>query len=188
MFNTKLTWWDKVEIFIWYRGIKRLWDFVTDIPREIKWFYQRGTRGWADKDTWGFDHYLSKVISGGLNHLANKSIGHPSSFSTCDYDSNIENACEICMEKNNVKECPDLLRWKEALNRLSKEFSNYDNDDLSTEFYKGRETIFEDGELKNNPEITKEEWEEYLRKSKKQMDDFDDVLKEFIKYYRNYWD
>ena len=40
--------------------------------REIKWFFQRGYRGWADCDIWSFDTYLSKVIYSGLIRLKEK--------------------------------------------------------------------------------------------------------------------
>ena len=42
------------------------------IPYAIKriyWFFQRGYRGYSDKDTWDFDYYLATVILGGLKQL-----------------------------------------------------------------------------------------------------------------------
>ena len=54
--------------FIYYP----LWRFANkllDIPKEIKWFIQRGKRGYSDRDCWSFDTYLAGVISGGLTKL-----------------------------------------------------------------------------------------------------------------------
>ena len=36
---------------------------------EIKFFFQRGWRGWADRDTWSIDYYLSSILPGALRHL-----------------------------------------------------------------------------------------------------------------------
>jgi len=57
-----------------YYTIIRFFDKIADIPNQIKWFIQRGKRGWADCDTWGFADYLSEVIRDGLLHL--KRINH----------------------------------------------------------------------------------------------------------------
>ena len=46
------------------------WNYVSEIPLNVKTFIQRGIRGWAVSDTWGFDYYLSKVISEGVRHLS----------------------------------------------------------------------------------------------------------------------
>jgi|TARA_Y100000310_G_C20601248_1_gene773165 hypothetical protein len=50
---------------------------IADIPREIKWFWQRGRRGYSDCDVWGFDTYLAKVIPGGLRALRDLENSHP---------------------------------------------------------------------------------------------------------------
>ncbi len=40
-------------------------------------FAQRGRRGWADRDTWDLDSYLSEVIAGSLRHRADSAHGWP---------------------------------------------------------------------------------------------------------------
>jgi len=56
---------DLILSYTWYR--------IKDIPLDTKrWFkekYQRGKRGWADSDTWGFDYYLTDVIYNGLKYF-----------------------------------------------------------------------------------------------------------------------
>lgn len=37
--------------------------------------WQRGRRGWADEDTWGFDTYLATVISQGVGYLRKNQQG-----------------------------------------------------------------------------------------------------------------
>ena len=63
---------------------ERIWHpvrrFVTEIPynlRRIKWFFQRGKRGWADCDTWGVDYHLAKIVPEMLRHLQENAHGYP---------------------------------------------------------------------------------------------------------------
>jgi hypothetical protein len=44
---------------------------------QLEVFVQRGRRGWADRDTYDLDRYLSSVIAGSLRHLADISHGWP---------------------------------------------------------------------------------------------------------------
>jgi hypothetical protein len=45
----------------------------------VKWFWQRGSRGYADCDVWGIDWYLAELIPSMLEGLKNGS-GYPSSL------------------------------------------------------------------------------------------------------------
>lgn len=47
------------------------------IPREIKWFYQRGTRGWADYDAWSIDCYVAKIIPPMVRKIMKDGYGTP---------------------------------------------------------------------------------------------------------------
>ena len=61
--NTK--WYE--EIYYWfYRRCYRVWM----IPTEIKWFIQRGKRGYADCDIWSLDGYLSEWLPTALKQLS----------------------------------------------------------------------------------------------------------------------
>jgi len=52
--------------------------FIISIPNKIKYFIQRGVRGFSDGDVWGFDIFLSNVIVGGIKQLRKDLHGHPS--------------------------------------------------------------------------------------------------------------
>ena len=52
-------------------------DNPQDFCREVKWFIQKGIRGWADKDTWDFDNYISTVIQNALLHFKKNKNGYP---------------------------------------------------------------------------------------------------------------
>jgi len=66
------------RIYLYFYGL--FWQLVRlpgDIRRNIRDFFQRGRRGWANSDTWEFSHYLSKVILGGVEHLEKIQHGMP---------------------------------------------------------------------------------------------------------------
>ncbi len=69
----------------WKYPICSLKNLFEDLRRDIKSFFQRGIRGYADKDVWSFDHYLSNIIYNGLNRLQTIKHGFP-----CGLDENSE--------------------------------------------------------------------------------------------------
>ena len=71
--------------------------------REIKWFIQRGKRGWADCDAWGVSDYLNDILPQLLRRLKGQT-GCPSEF----YDAEATN-----------NECH---RWDEALETMAQGF------------------------------------------------------------------
>lgn len=48
-----------------------------DYWRDVKSFWQRGHRGWADRDVWDFRHYLCEVIPAAIDHLRQTKHGIP---------------------------------------------------------------------------------------------------------------
>lgn len=71
-FNRPLTGWDRV--------IERAHSarrFARSIPREIRWAWQRSRRGYSDRDVWGFDTHLARIISGGVRQLIGELHGWP---------------------------------------------------------------------------------------------------------------
>jgi len=47
--------------------------------KSIKYFIQRGRRGYSDEDIWSFDMYLADMMPGALRQLK-KGVGCPSEF------------------------------------------------------------------------------------------------------------
>ena len=58
-------------------AVKRWKRKPRDLYLNVKWFIQRGKRGYSDRDVWNFDYYLAKVISGGSTELADILHGYP---------------------------------------------------------------------------------------------------------------
>lgn len=59
----------------WY--LLHPWEYIADYCRDLWAFYQRGTRGYADYDTWSFNSYLTEVLAGGLKGLSKWQNGYP---------------------------------------------------------------------------------------------------------------
>lgn len=57
--------------------IYRLFDFIKNIPKEIKWFFQRGFRGYSDKDVWNIDKWFLNIIIPMLKQLKKRKNGYP---------------------------------------------------------------------------------------------------------------
>ena len=77
-----------------YYAFLRFCGKPKNIYREIKWFIQRGKRGFADCDVWGFDCYLSKVISEGCKNLKENKMGIPYGLSKSDTDEDFQKGIE----------------------------------------------------------------------------------------------
>lgn len=60
--------------------IWRSWDWLKGVPSEVKFFWQRGTRGWSDRDVWGIDNFLLSILPGMLRQLAITKHGCPEEF------------------------------------------------------------------------------------------------------------
>lgn len=86
--------------------------------REIKWFIQRGKRGWADCDVWSFDNYLNKIIIAGIERLAKNQMGCPGEF----WDETRKN-----------DECH---RWRETLEEMRQGFMAMEEQDNHSYFFK----------------------------------------------------
>lgn len=86
----------------WFSNIKQFF-------RNIKYAWQRATRGFADPDWWEFDSYLSQTISGCLKEFDKKRHGFPS-----------ELYFQLGEEAGNKKWSEILLKIAENMDRYEK--------------------------------------------------------------------
>ena len=77
------------------------WEIFDELYREVKYFLQRGWRGYADCDIWNFDHYLSRLLADGLKILASGN-SYP-----------------------GQKKFDTAKKWEDALKLNSKRFQDY---------------------------------------------------------------
>ena len=80
-----------------------LWVPGCGLFRNLKFYYQRATRGWADCDAWSIDSYLDYLLPPFIRSLKG-GCGCPSEF----YDATKEN-----------NEC---WKWDEALESMAQGF------------------------------------------------------------------
>ena len=76
--------WDK-ENAKWYNKyfaipFQRFIQAIKDFPSEVKWFYQRGSRGWSDRSAWSIDTWLVDNLIPMLERLKNNKHGTPASM------------------------------------------------------------------------------------------------------------
>jgi hypothetical protein len=57
--------------------IYRIWDKIYSFPYQIKWFIQRGRRGWSDDDVLGLDYYLASWLPDALREFKKSKTSCP---------------------------------------------------------------------------------------------------------------
>ena len=67
--------------------IERLLNDLRDMPYKVKWFIQRGSRGWADCDWWNMDSYLVSIIIPMLKRFRADIHGYPCGLTEKKWDS-----------------------------------------------------------------------------------------------------
>lgn len=69
----------------WYRFLRSGRD-VRDVPRRIRWFIQRGRRGYSDRDLWSLDHYLLSWLPEALDTFKERTHGYPEGITSEEWD------------------------------------------------------------------------------------------------------
>lgn len=89
-----------------YYELRRKKDIPRDTYNKIKWFIQRGKRGYADCDIWNFSGYLSNILVNGLKELKDQVHGHPISIDCSHHTVDIEG------ESKGTK------KWKKIIDKM----------------------------------------------------------------------
>ena len=150
---------DKLYGFFRYRLFQ---DYLNpkDWYKEVKYFIQRGIRGYSDRDLWSYDWHLSKVIRDGLRDLAKNTHGHPCNFKT---------------QKS----------WEKKLNEIANSFNfhiNGEDDIIHNKFTELRK----DKSL--TKEQKEKEYKKVCKKYEKLSEKNREKMKEFVEYFGNFWD
>jgi hypothetical protein len=58
--------------------------------KQIKYFIQRGKRGYSDRDLWDFSHYLAEMIPKALRQLKKYQVGYPVMLTEKEWDIILE--------------------------------------------------------------------------------------------------
>jgi len=133
--------WVRDKYLYIYRFFFHIKNFPKDFYLESKWFIQRGIRGYSDRDVWGFDIYLSEVITKGLKDLKNQVHGVPCEFVSkdgVDVDlegwKNVLNEIIWTFEIAKKINSGEWLRWsyKERRKKSSQKFAKKTNKHIMT--------------------------------------------------------
>ena len=148
---------------------------IKDFTNSIKFFFQRGARGYCDKDVWSIDTWFLDIMPKMLRQLKTETHGAP------------------CLSGVSSEEYFD--KWKEILNRMIYLLREMDEDKCSYKnpfaeaFHEYVEKQFSgDKDFKENPDLQKlyvgEERNKanYINLCKKEFFDL------FSKYFWDLWD
>lgn len=172
----------------WYykvrRGIRNVWDFPRDTYYDAKYFIQRGKRGWADRDTWALDNYLSRWLPDALKHLKANKHGTP---------MDMFDGLPMDEDSNPTHESHDIAskRWDDTMDKMIAAFDAWNR--MEEGLY---EDILGPYPLGRPKGVTREAWEahrherflksEELRKRDEAI--FDAGMALFGKHFGSLWD
>jgi len=101
-------WYNKYFVIPFYTFINPIKNF----PSEVKWFYQRGSRGWSDRSAWSIDTWLVDNLIPMLERLKNNKHGTPTSMyrkkDGVDKDGNPTDEANVLAKQ----------RWDNVLNEI----------------------------------------------------------------------
>ena len=94
----------------------------NDIKNEIRWFFQRGTKGYCDKDIWELNTWFATTFPHMLTELSEKTLSYPPGFDTFDPDDKDGGGLnsQIIPEEKFEEE---FLAWKAALKEAADQFA-----------------------------------------------------------------
>lgn len=107
-----------------YHAVRRFWRDTANpeqVAREAKFAWQRATRGWSDRDTWGMDYYLSRVIPDMVAFLRTSKDGLPTKLPD---DWTPENWRDYLLEGNNFCHYTEQ-EFDDILSRIEIGFRRY---------------------------------------------------------------
>jgi hypothetical protein len=88
------------------------WLTPSNYWRTVKYFCQRGYRGYADCDSWDADSYMEAMMLGLLTNLQNTKHGYPSGLCTCDPGDTDDDFCD------NSVDCDGQEQWNKILDEI----------------------------------------------------------------------
>jgi hypothetical protein len=153
--------------------------------RKVKWFFQRGSRGWADCDTWGLDDYLNSWMPKALVYLKAHKHGIPTSiFEEADGTDEFGNPTPTARERASP-------RWDATLDKMIEAF----------EANKRMRDVLYEEELGEYPTrrpkgFVRKAWREHMHQhylmtqelANRDQEIFEEGMALFIKHYNSLWD
>ncbi len=171
--------------------VNRKYEVPGDFYYNVKYFIQRGKKGYSKRDVWGFDYYLSDIIVKGLKDLKEMAHGCPCGEMVGVQSIDIED-----------EDSQQMIEWKKTLDKIIWTFEvskkiqdhnwilvNDEKDRIELKKYERRlntKTKYKYdlfGDLLKNVKSTK-----YHLMSKTEMQRYRMGWELFQKYYFDLWD
>lgn len=147
-----------------YYPLWRGFDYIKNIPRETKWFFQCGFRGYDDTSYWEIGDYLGREIVRHLKHFRKmKRFGVPADMCVD------ENGKEISVEEGEKK-------WNAVLDKMIAGFEELTIDQIDKAPWK---LYYEE------KKISEDEW---LKREKEDYEKAQENAMLFIKHFGGLWD
>jgi hypothetical protein len=167
---------DYKDLWAWKHTIK---NWFYENPRAffkwVKYFFQRGSRGWADCDWWSMNSYLCEVIIPMLKELKENKHGCP-----CGLDENFEEA-----EKKWNASLDEMIESFEAAKRvLENDYCSEEWDKIFSDKIFDKEKMLDQIPSKDTHKVAIKS----MKLSKADQKIFDKKAKVFIKYFFSLWD
>lgn len=109
---------DWIEEYIWW-PIERIIEWPQDRIREIKWFIQRGRRGWADEDLWSLNYYLSDWMPNALEQLKKTKNSYPGNLTVKKWNKILDQMIEGFEASIKKDDTVDIKEYKQ-LDKIQK--------------------------------------------------------------------
>ncbi len=77
------------------------WGIIHDIRQNIKFFIQRGRKGYCEKDLWEINTWFSQTVSRMMKEFSKKNLAYPETSDT------------ICPRYNEMSEEEKYRKWTE---------------------------------------------------------------------------
>jgi len=150
----------------------RFWRWFSDVPFQIKYFIQRGIRGWSNQDAWGAYYHISSVTLGMLKWLKINKHGVP-----C--------GCINDAEPFEVGQ----KRWDDIMDKMIYSFQCLvDAENGKSEFWTPHPDAPEVHLLEYGDNPWSQKYPEVHLMNKEEDDKYNEGMQLFIKYYQSLWD
>ncbi len=167
-----------------YRFFLHIKESPSDSYYNIKYFIQRGRKGYSNRDIWSFDYHLSHIIINGLKDL--KKITHAT---PCG---------QIGVQALEDKDSKEMIEWKRILGEIIWTFEIADkirnhnwipvNDEKDRIELKKYERRLNTKTKKKHKIFEGVKDRKYHLMTKKEMKKYDDGWELFKNYYFDLWD
>jgi len=143
--------WDK-ENAKWYNKyfaipFQRFIQAIKDSPSEVKWFYQRGSRGWSDRSAWSIDTWLVDNLIPMLERLKNNKHGTPASMfrkkDGVDKDGNSTDEAHRLAEQRWDNVLNEIIYGLKCAKKIEDSVYDYEDKELTKRLTKSSQRSFE---------------------------------------------